>query len=193
MNRSSSSDFRSRRAWQCPPQQSPRPLLQHPPAPPSLHRRRRLAPRLCESPPWTYLARPSAPMPFRSSARNSARTDAIAAALSKSRPALGLGAPPPHLLWNWAHPGHICTGAGCTLPAFALGLGAPPPHLCRDWAHPRHICARTGLIPTATSAPRLGAPRPHLHRDSPSTGIRTRAASSRITATFGSHRRKSSL
>jgi hypothetical protein len=48
-----------------------------------------------------------------------------------------VGPPLPHLLQNWAHPCHICTGVGLT-PAKHLRL----PHLQQSWAHPApcHIC-----------------------------------------------------
>jgi hypothetical protein len=39
-------------------------------------------------------------------------------------PPSALGAPLPHLRWDWAHP------------TFAPGLGSPLPHLHRDWAPP---------------------------------------------------------
>ena len=55
----------------------------------------------------------------------------------------GLGSPLPHLHRDWAHPCHICTGAGLTPAASAPGLGSPWPHLHRDWAHPGHICTGT--------------------------------------------------
>ena len=33
----------------------------------------------------------------------------------------------PHLHWDWAHPAHICTGAGLTPPTSAPGPGSPRP------------------------------------------------------------------
>jgi hypothetical protein len=51
----------------------------------------------------------------------------------------------PHLHRGWAHPCHICTGAGLTPATSAPGLGSPLPHLHRDWAHPCHICTGAGL------------------------------------------------
>ena len=51
----------------------------------------------------------------------------------------------PHLHQEWAHPGHICTGAGLT-PSLS--------HLRGDWAHPAHVC-------TGDRAP----PLPRLRRD----------------------------
>jgi hypothetical protein len=57
----------------------------------------------------------------------------------------GLGAPLPRLRRDWAHPSHICTGAGRTAATSAPGLGPPLPHLHRNWAHPCHIRTGTGL------------------------------------------------
>ena len=46
-----------------------------------------------------------------------------AAALPTSAP--GLGLPPRHRYWGWAHPRHICAGTGLTpaAPVYALGAG----------------------------------------------------------------------
>ena len=55
----------------------------------------------------------------------------------------GLGSPLPHLHRDWAHPCHICTGAGLTPATSAPGLGSHWPHLHQDWAHPGHICTGT--------------------------------------------------
>ena len=46
----------------------------------------------------------------------------------------------------WAHPCHICAGAGLTPATSARGLGSPLPRLHRDWAHPCHICAGTRCL-----------------------------------------------
>ena len=40
--------------------------------------------------------------------------------------AKGLGQPLPHLHWDWAHPAHISTGTGPTLPTSPPGLGPVP-------------------------------------------------------------------
>ena len=102
-------------------------------------------------------------------------------------PAPGLGAPLPHLHRDLAHPCHICTGTGLTLPPhlhrdwarrchICVGTGLTPCHICVGTGltpdpmcagtglTPAHICAGTGLTP-ATSAPGLGLPLPHLRRD----------------------------
>jgi hypothetical protein len=70
---------------------------------------------------------------------------------------------------RWAHPCHICTGAGLTSGHIGTmagltsgqGLGSPVPHLHRDWAHAWHICTGTRLI-CATRG--LDSTRPHLQR-----------------------------
>ena len=104
----------------------------------------------------------------------------------RRRPAPGPGSPHPHLRRDRAHPAHICTGTGLTLPTSAPGPGSPPchvctrtghtpptsapgpgpprPHLRRDQTRPAHICTGTGPSPS-TSAPGLGSPRPHVRRD----------------------------
>jgi hypothetical protein len=46
----------------------------------------------------------------------------------------GLGSPCPHLHQDWAHPAHICAGAGLIPRTSAPGLGSPRPHLLRDFA-----------------------------------------------------------
>ena len=60
---------------------------------------------------------------------------------ARATSAPGLGSPQPHLHRDWAHPCHICTGAGLT---------------------PAESASGTGLAP-ATSAPGLGSPLPHPH------------------------------
>jgi hypothetical protein len=65
----------------------------------------------------------------------------------------------PHLLRDWAHLHHICTGTGLSPATSSSGLGSSPlrlrqdwvtpPHLCGDWAQPRHICVRIPLISAA--------------------------------------------
>jgi hypothetical protein len=49
----------------------------------------------------------------------------------RRRPVIRCG----HILHrDWAHPGHICTGAGLAPATSAPGLGSPLPHLRRDFA-----------------------------------------------------------
>ena len=50
----------------------------------------------------------------------------------------GLGSPQPLMHRDWAHPCHICTGAGLAPTTSAPGLASPLPHLQQDWAHQVH-------------------------------------------------------
>jgi hypothetical protein len=91
-------------------------------------------------------------------------------------PGLPLGPPLPHLLQNWAHPCHICTGAGLTpgkhlrLSHLAeLGAPGPLPHLHRSPDAVRFTCM---LRPNRLSRPRAACQKgPTEGREQPAAGF----------------------
>ncbi len=81
-------------------------------------------------------------------------TSAPGIALTAATSAPGLRSPLPHLHWDWAHPGHICTRIALTAATSAPGPGTP---ICTGAGLiPAHICTGTGLRLVATCAPAGG-------------------------------------
>ena len=77
----------------------------------------------------------------------------------------------PHLHWDWARPGHICTGTGLAPATSAPGPGSPLPHLRRDPARAAaRQCRPTQPIAVHRRAPRVSRrrrrPPPHFARHS---------------------------